>query len=182
MIANDHALLQHFNLSQNRFLHTLEITAESIDHAGDSAPDFFKTVLSSVTFPGLLDVVIIYGDFNFNSPHRKWCDSEPIRSRHNPEWIRELYTKYHKRQLRVLRKMHSVRDFRLVLCADIPNDIAEHIIVETPECIAKAERVKEGLDYLCRPLIIFERRILRTRPTDYHVGYQRGWPIPASAL
>ena len=50
--------------------------------------------------------------------------------------------------------MHSVRDFRLVLCADIPNGAVKNVM-GTPECIAKAERAEEGLYYLLyRPLII----------------------------
>ncbi|KAF9780999.1 hypothetical protein BJ322DRAFT_291114 [Thelephora terrestris] len=59
-----------FDLSRNKSLRTLETTAQSITRAGGSAPEFLKTVLSSVASPGMLDVVITYHD----------CDLDPQRT------------------------------------------------------------------------------------------------------
>ena len=181
LIADNYALLRHFDLSQNKFLRTLEITAESIN-AGDTACDFLKTVLSSVT-PGPLDAVIIYRDFSFiHFPHCMGCNQESAYFRHYTQGIRVTYARYHQRQLKVFREMHSVRDFRLALCADISDGAVKHI-VETLECIAKAERVKEGIDNLLyKPLVILERRMLRTRLNDYNAGFSGRWVILASAL
>jgi hypothetical protein len=83
-------------------------------------------------------------------------------------------------QFRAFREMYTVRDFRLVLCADVPNCVVERAI-QILEDNVKAEKLKGGLGYLYEPLIISERRTLRTRPTDYNVGSMR-WAIPASAL
>ena len=111
-----------------------------------------------------------------------WCDLEPIDS--EEEGAREMHSRYHQQQLKIFREMHSVRDFRLVLCVDVLG--VPHIYkcadMETLECIAKAERVEGGLDYLYKPLIIFERRLLHTRPTDHNPGWPGRWWVFASAL
>ena len=63
--------------------------------------------------------------------------------------------------------MSAVRDFRLVLCADVLDFMMEHAM-RTLEQVVEMEEGKEGLGYLpCKPLVIFERRTLRTRNTDY---------------
>ena len=118
-IADNHTLLPRFHLPQNRFLRTLETTAESINVAGDSVFDFLKTVPSSVTSPGPLDV-IIYRDDDLAHPPPCWeCDFEALRLHLCSQKIIDRFALYHQRQLRVFCEMHSVRDFRLVLCADI---------------------------------------------------------------
>ena len=171
-------------MSQNKFLRTLETTAESIDGSGSTAAsDFFKTVLSSIATPERLDVVIIYQHFNFNYMlHQTWCDSEPGGSER--QGTKEKHSQFHQQQLKVFREMHSVRDFRLVLCADVPGSPGDpkRVDMETLECIAKAEGVEEGLDCQYRPLIVFERRLLRTRPSDHNTGWSGKWWVLASAL
>ena len=172
------------SLSQSKFLRTLETTAESIN-AGrcDAASDFFKTVLSSVATPERLDVVIIYQHFNFiHMPHWTWCDLEPVP--YEQQGIGEMYSEFHQQQLKVFSEMHTVRDFRLVLYADVPGGpgIRKCADMETLECIAKAERVEGGLDCQYRPLIVFERWLLRTRPRDYNAGWSGKWWVLASAL
>jgi hypothetical protein len=54
-----------FDLSQIKTLRTFETTAQSITYAGRSSRGFLKTLLSSVAFPGMLDVTIIYRDGDF---------------------------------------------------------------------------------------------------------------------
>ena len=183
LIANNDALLRHFNLSQNKFLRTLEITVESIDAAGDTAPDFLKTVLSSVTSPGPLDAVIIYQDYDFTYyPPCKRCNLEPLHSHHCFQDIMDKLILDRQRQLKVFREMHSVRDFRLVLCADISGNSVGRA-TKTLEHIVRAEKVEGRTDYfLYKPLIVFERRIIHTRPDDYNAGYSGREPILASAL
>ena len=183
LIANNDALLRHFNLSQNKLLRTLEITVESIDAAGDTASDFLKTILSSVTSPGPLDVVIIYQDYDFfYYPPCKRCNLEPLHSHHCFQDVMDKLALDRRRQLRVFREMHSVRDIRLVLCADVSWDSVRGV-TKTLEHIVKGEKVEGRTDYfLYKPPIVFERRMLHTRPNDYPVGYSGREPILASAL
>ena len=78
--------------------------------------------------------------------------------------------------------MHSSRDFRLVLCVDTFDCMVEYGI-KTLERVAKAEEAMGGLDYLLQdPLIIFERRALRSRYIDQNTGWSRSRAISATAL
>jgi len=78
--------------------------------------------------------------------------------------------------------MHSIRDFRLVLCADVFNCVIKPAM-RTLKHIVREEKEKGGLDYLpYEPLIISERRTLRTRCTDHRAGGSRDSPVYASAL
>ena len=74
-----------------------------------------------------------------------------------------------------------MRDLRLVLCADIFDSVVE-CAMGTLERHAKAEKIKGGLDHLCKPLIISERRTIRTRPFDFQPGSSRDPFFDASAL
>jgi len=175
-------LLQRFSLSRNKSLRTLETTAESIDAADDIASDFFKTVLSSVTPSAPLDVVVVYRDVDLSDmPHCSRCDSGPVRLRHFGRKPRDRAARF-QRQLKVFREMHSARDFRLVLCADVFDCMVVDGI-ETLERIVKAESATGGFGYLLQePLIVFERRTLRTRYIDQNAGWSRNRAISATAL
>ena len=87
-----------------------------------------------------------------------------------------------QQQFEVFRTIHNIRDFRLVLCADVPDCIVDPA-VEVLECLVKEEKNKGGLDYLLHePLIISERRTPRTRCTDPHVAWSLEMPVYPSAL
>jgi len=182
-IVNNRALLQHFNLSRNKSLRTLETTAESIDAADGATFDFFETVLPSITSSAPLDVVVIYEEFDFSiMPHCSWCDSEAVRSCCNWPIPRVSEDVRCQRQFRAFREMHRVRAFRLVLCVDVFDCMVEGGI-EALRRFVEAEKVKGGLDYLSQePLIIFEKRSLRTRFVDQSPGWSMTRAIHASAL
>jgi len=80
------------------------------------------------------------------------------------------YAREYQHQLRVFHEMYSVRDFRLVLFADVPDHSVEYTIKRL-EPFVKAEKVKGGLGPLpYKPLIISERQMLHTQYRDNHVG------------
>lgn len=140
----------NFDLSLNKSLRTLETTAHSMV-ARDTNPDFLTTVLSTV-IPSLpLDVVVIYDALDFD--FLEW------------DFVRKLMTKtesslWHQERLGLFRKMYQVREFQLVLCADVPDVIVKYSM-RTLGGIVMAEKAKGGLDYLRHePLIISEERIL----------------------
>ena len=141
-------------------------------------------MLSTVPSIAPLDVVIIYRDFDLGGFRRCWfgCDSDPVCFRHRTREGRAADTLLYERQFRVFREMHNARDFYLVLCADVFDCMVEHA-VQTLEHIVNTKEVNGGLDYLlCEPLIISERRTLRTRAADYNAGWSKRWFTPASAL
>jgi len=87
-----------------------------------------------------------------------------------------------QRQFRAFREIHSIRAFRLVLCVDVFDCMVEDGI-ETLGRFVKAEKVTGGLDYLLQePLIMFERRSLRTRFVDHSGGWSVSEDIYGSAL
>ena len=165
---NQAPVLQHFNLSRNGSLRTLEIMAESISAVEDTASNFLGTVLSTVTSPTPLDVVIIYQDVDLGGARGCWlgCNSGPACPRHDSREGRDDDTMRYKQQFRVFREMHNARDFHLVLCADVSDSIVERAM-QTLERFVDAREVNGGLDYLLyKPLVMFERRTLHIHRED----------------
>ena len=150
----------------------------SITTAGD-ASGFLKTVLSTITSPLPLDVVIIYKELDVG---RVCVWSVPARVRDLYPDGRATAARRHPKRFKVFREMYMTREFRLVLCADVLGCSAE-FAVRVLKCIVRAERTNGGLDYLpCEPLIISEMRSPRSRPGDNRVGWEGELPIYASAL
>jgi hypothetical protein len=156
-VGDSRGSLQHFNLSQNRSLRTLETTAESIA-VTRNASKVLTAVLSTVTSPAL-DVVIVYRDSDLG------CSSPGSAYPCSCRWGEaDVGLPRFKRQFGMFREMHKTRDFRLVLCADVIGHTADHA-TRRLKSIVKANG---GLGYLRhKPSIISERRTLRTRITDY---------------
>ena len=172
----------HFNLSQNKSFQTLETTARSIATAGEAAPGFLKAVLSTIPSHLPLDVVITYQDFDVDYHVLTFTKSVRVYGISQEE--RAKNARHHQERFKVFNKMYGVREFRLVLCADVLDCIAKRAM-RVLGGIVKAERKKGGLDYLaCEPLIISETRVPRTRRTDWNCSLlrEREWPIHASAL
>jgi len=147
--------------------------------AADTASDFLKPLLSSVTSSAPLDVIIIYRDIDLSiMPHCPRCDSEPVRRCHSWRKPRDRDACF-QHQFRVFREMHSIRDFRLVLCADVFDCTVEDGI----EILERIVKVMGGLDHPGqKPLIVSERRTLRSRYTDQNAGWSRSRAISAAAL
>jgi len=180
-IEDNRALLQHFNLSRNKSLRTLETTAESITRAQDNAFNFLRTILYTITSPAPLDVVIVYHDLDLGGlpGYCFRCEPDPVCFLHGWHKGNIIDAPRYEHHSRVFREIHKARqDFRLVLCADVFDCMVEYGI-QTLESIVDAG----GLDYLLyEPLIICERRTPRTRVGDYNAGWSGIWPGVASAL
>ena len=71
--------------------------------------------------------------------------------------------------------MYNVRDFRLVLCADVSDPMMEY-------GKGVLERVAKAGQFLHEPLVVAERRTLPARYTDYRVGWSNEGYIFNSAL
>ena len=155
---------------------------ESIVHI-TSASDFLGTVLSSITHPVLLNVVIVYSEPDFGDmAHGFFCTMRPPPCYSHYLWISLNSAQRSQRQFEVFREIHHVRDFRLVLCVDVFDRILEPAI-KMLEGVVKEEMEKGGLDYLpCEPLIISERRAPRNRHTDPNEAWPQHMPVPPSAL
>ena len=158
-----------FDLSRNKSLRTLEITAHSIDLRNLPGSGFLRAVLSSIATPAPLDVVIIYRDRDFDRKRPcRLCttDPAPLPYRHYEFWggggveINHFYRKY-KSHFALFREMHSVRRFRLVLCLDVSHCVVLYAL-EILQGILRTERFRYLLG---GPFITYERRVLRVGPT-----------------
>ena len=138
-------------------------------------------MLSSVTPSAPLDIVVVYRDIDLSDmPHCWQCDSALVRRRYTI-WRKPRDRAAHFRhQFGVFREMHGVRDFRLVLCVDVFDCMMEGG-VKILERVGQAEGAVGGFGHLQKPLIISERRILRTCYLDQKAGWSGGG-LCASAL
>ena len=162
LAVENRSFLRDSNLSRNKCLRTLETTAKSIDRAKDAPSGFLNTLLSSVTSPTTLDVVIIYRDCDFcDSTHCLVCEADPISSPHEPS---ARGTLDFNKQLKLFCELRDPRDFHLVLCVD-SYDCTMEYCVQLLKYIVRGEDTRGGFDHLLyKLLIICERQIIRTRP------------------
>lgn len=145
-----------------------------------ASPSFLSTVLSTITSSRPLEVVVIYWESDVDRMICFW--SKPISVRPASSEMMTKNALHHQRRFEQFREMHKVREFQLVLCADVLG-CAVKDAVWLLETIVVAEKSKRGLDYLlCDPLVISEMRSPRTRIVDSHTGSTARWEVHASAL
>lgn len=114
-----------------------------------------------------LDVVVIYQDIypDIKSLHVH-RERDPFCG--GRRWISELEMDGHRfrQHIKLFREMYSVRGFRLILCVDAMECMVERSM-QTLEGIVKVEKEKGEFDFLlCEPVIVCERRVLRTHRRD----------------
>ena len=68
---------------------------------------------------------------------------------------RRIEALWHRGLFKVFHEMHAVRDFRLVLCADVWDRVGEYTVGVLKQAVA-AERAAKRLDYLpLEPLAVY---------------------------
>ena len=151
-----------FDLSRNRSLRTLEVRADSIiprygfctlDPAISS---FLRTVLSTITSLEFSEVVVIYRDTDFfgvaqySRPPNVYRNMTPEQRAKEASWHRELF--------KVFRWMYRLREFRLVLCAEVWDRVGEYAMRVLKQAVA-AEKAGKRLDCLpSEPSVIYRPR------------------------
>jgi len=144
----------------------------------DADPSFLRTVLSTISSPLPLDIIIVYQHYDVGYMIAWWEPFPMVEFDGGPSAADGL----HRQRFKQLRKMYMVREFRPVFCADAIGCAMEHVM-RGLEFIVEMERVRGRLDYLLRkPSIISEIRSPRTRLHDDNVGGARRWEVRASAL
>ena len=151
--ADYQAVRRDFDLSRNSSIRTLETTAISISVAGDVAFGFLETVLSTVTSPLPLDLLIGYGTCEVRCHMPRYA-----RVWRTPPSERAAEALVHLGPFKVFSELFMVRKFRLVLYADVQGMYPD--ATRALECIVESEKMNGGFDYLpCDPFIIPEMRI-----------------------
>ena len=154
--------LLDFDLSRNKSLRTLEIVARFAvsrykPHALNLAiSSFLRTTLSTITSLEFSKIIIIYWDTDFCGvaqyprPPNIYTDTTPDQRAKEASWHRELFT--------VFRWMYRLRDFQLVLCAEVWNRFGEYVMRVLKQAVA-AENAGGRLDYLpSEPLLVYSPR------------------------
>ena len=141
-----------FDLSRNKSIRVLEITASTILHR---TPGFLTRVFSTIPYsPAPLEVVIIYRDYNL-------CVGIPPRGGDGYIYVFEpgqKETSWHRRLFGVFREMHKTRNIRLVLCVDVWDRVGEHAVRVLEQAVA-AEKARRGFgDVFPEPLVIYSPR------------------------
>jgi hypothetical protein len=137
-----------FDLSQNKSLRTLEVSASSINRttSGSTSSDtasFLKHMLSTITSSTLPKIIVIYWDHDFRGVE-SWCPDRPhLRRLPLAERAKEA-SQYHT-VFEVLREVHKVRDFRLALRAEVSGCAGEYPVQILEEAVAE-EKAKKGFD------------------------------------
>ena len=154
--------LLDLNLSRHKSLRTLGVPASSFNRlptdcwqvAVNSLNHILPTIACS---SAILDITIIYTD-----------DELPVRSQHSDpaglsQAVRAGEVTRHHLPFEVLREVHKVRDFRLILCASVLGCRGEYSAQSLEEAIAE-EKARGGFDeYFYEPSVVYNPR----RPHDW---------------
>lgn len=111
---------EYVSLSQNRSFRVLEVGASSIV-GGES---FLAYMVSTITSSAFSEVVVFYRDYDFCCINLMGTYKKPFWSTTEAVKVEEA-SRRHK-QFEVLREMHRVRGFRLVLCVDVWDRVGEY--------------------------------------------------------
>jgi len=179
--ANDPTVMYSpldFDLSRNKALRTLEVRARCIvpEHAcrsnlppNPAISTFFRTILPTITSPVFSEVIVFYGGNDFCglecNPYPPKIYSNPMPDERNKEGL------WHCELFKVFRELFTLRDFRLVLCADVSDRVGDCAVQVLKQAVAR--------EWLNRPLLealvicslrgstnmwaTYERRIERAR-------------------
>lgn len=132
--------LQDFDLSRNKSLRTLEITASTLRVAlsrGRPLADMhlFTYALSTIRSPTFSEVVVIYLDYDFGSALQHRCESMPLSRSPSQAEIEEEAQLHHWR-FEGFRTMRKVRNFRLMLCVEVWDGVSGYSVQVLKQLIA----------------------------------------------
>lgn len=158
-LANDFVVtssFQDFDLSRNKSLRTVEVTARYTPWEPTSN---LSHALSTITSPVFSELVVVYRDYDFYvyvpntgaPPTYGW--SSEVEKAEDVARQRILFQAIHE--------LHKAREFKLVLCADVWHYLGEHTVEELRQVLA-AEKADGGLGYLSsEPLVTYSPRVSR---------------------
>ena len=128
---------------------------------------------STITSTTSLQVVVFYRDHDFGGVHGYWRDrlSGPFRKMSKAERTEEILR--HHKQFQVFRKVQKVRDFQLVLCADVWHRVGEYSMRVLKRAVEreKAKGVFDG--FSSKPVVVHSPRVTHanTKEELYAAGY-----------
>jgi hypothetical protein len=151
------SFLRDFDLSQNKSLWRLEVSAWSIDKAlkdgsSDTALKLLKYALSTIQPPKSCQLSCVYTVTSFPGVSTGGDSAWP-HFREVSQAKRVEDASRHQRRFELYRELHNVRPFRLVLCANVWGPAVEHSVRTLKEAVA-AENERKGFDgFSSEPLV-----------------------------
>ena len=129
----------------------------------DTASSLLTHVLSTITSPVFSEVTACYRDYNFcgvqGCVQASWLQPQsrpPFRVMSQAERAKEA--SHHRKRFEVFHKMHKVRDFQLVLCADVWDRVGEYSVRMLRRVVAD-EKARGGFGQpLSEPLVTYRPR------------------------
>jgi len=109
------------------------------------------STITSLTFSGVI-IVDRGGDFSGVASHQPdiYEEMTPANRAREASW--------HRGQFEAFRQIHEVRNFQLMLCADVWDRVGEYVVGVLKRAIA-AEKAAKRLDYLpSEPSVIYSPR------------------------
>jgi hypothetical protein len=126
----------------------------SQDGSLDTASKLYTYLLSTIRSPAFSKVEVVYlgSDFRAVGAGRQSLTAR-LRQLSQDEEVEEA--SQHCKRFELLREMHKVRDFRLVLCAYVYESDAEYVVQLLRKAVA-AEKARGGFnDFFPEPSVIF---------------------------
>lgn len=166
------SFLQDFDLSRNKSLRTLQVTAWSGDALRACSPAvaarLLTYALSTITSPVFTEFTAFYQEHHFCGVESPGPGQPRLRKRSPGEKAEEAL--WHRRRFEAFRRMHKVRNFRLVLCADVWERVREYSVRVLKAAVA-AEEAKVGFDSIFpEPLVVYRPRASRPNPPKRMLG------------
>ena len=151
--------LLDFDLSRVKSLQTIQVTAESIDHALnngslDTASSILKHALSTIGSPSFYKILVLYWWNDFHGME-SWerPDLPPLREVSEAERAEDAVR--HRKRFEVLSEVRKVRAFHLELSACVWDPVGEYSVRMLKEVVAE-EKAKGGFDnFLSKPSVAY---------------------------
>ena len=159
--------IRDIGFSRNKSLRTLEVTAWSVDDRfwGTSlypiaVSSLLKRALSTVTSPAFLEVIVLYRYYDFrgiyNELDSRFMGKGPIHELSKVEQAQEAFEAH--RRFEIFRSVQKVRDFQLVLCADVRHGVVEYSVGVLKETVAVEKAKGMFDDFSSEPTVIYNPR------------------------
>ena len=124
------------------------------------ASDLLKHVLSTITSPTFFEIVVVYRDYNFCGVETmEYPTQPPVCTTSRAD--RAMGIRQHLPEFDVFREIHKVRNFRLVLCADVRVCAGEYPVRVLEEGVATEREKGEFEDSFPETLVIHSPRAFR---------------------
>ncbi|KAF9644966.1 hypothetical protein BDM02DRAFT_3190142 [Thelephora ganbajun] len=159
--------LRDFDLSRNESLRTLEITAHHLDCAleadsPNTTPCLLTYALSTITSPAFSEVIVYHWDYDFRGTGYLW---QPPTFQPSP----------HHQRLKALRRMHKIREFKLVLCADVWDGVGKSSVEMLKQAVAAEKERGVFDDIFQEPSVIYSPRGFRNWIQVHSPGCTYPW-------